>query len=396
MKPNRVLTLIPQLAATLATAGFLTVSAHAQGFDAGSNGSLGDVVITNDVQIPLPPDGKLHFKSLTVVSNAYVSFTRNANNTPVYILSQGDVLLSGRLDVSGGNPFIGGPGLGGNGGFDGGRPGIGEMPPGDGRGPGAGKAGSGGGGAGSESSPGIGVFLTRAVSVNATTNSGYPYGNAALIPLIGGSGGGGAYTGGGGGGGGAILVASNTKIEFGASFGNISATGGQWIGGYWNHGSGGAVKLVAPTIDGPTRIEVQTRGRGIEAGAGRVRMDAINYPANLGQVYPQQSLSFGSMLATGLEGTAPRLAVISLAGRDTTTNSTPVILPNGSAPEQPVVIQAANFGTKVPISIVINPDNGPEVIVESEIDNTGANPATRTISIPIPANTPIKLNVWTR
>jgi hypothetical protein len=87
MKPNRVLTLIPQLAATLATAGFLTVSAHAQGFDAGSNGSLGDVVITNDVQIPLPPDGKLHFKSLTVVSNAYVSFTRNANNTPVYILS---------------------------------------------------------------------------------------------------------------------------------------------------------------------------------------------------------------------------------------------------------------------------------------------------------------------
>lgn len=185
MKPNRVLTLIPQLAATLATAGFLTVSAHAQGFDAGSNGSLGDVVITNDVQIPLPPDGRLHFKSLTVVSNAYVSFTRNANNTPVYILSQGDVLLEGRLDVSGGNPFAGGPGLGGNGGFDGGRPGVGEMLPGDGRGPGAGKAGSGTGGTGSESSPGVGVFLTGSVSVNATTNSGRPYGNAALIPLIG-------------------------------------------------------------------------------------------------------------------------------------------------------------------------------------------------------------------
>lgn len=395
MKSNRVLSLVSKLAA-VAAAVLGAHAALAQGFDAGSNGSLGDVVITNDTQIALPPDGRLHYKSLQILDNAYVSFARNANNTPVYILSQGDVILQGRLDVSGGNPFQGGPGLGGNGGFDGGRPGIGEVPPGDGRGPGAGKAGSGGGGAGSESAPGIGVFLTRSVAVNATTNSGYPYGNAALIPLIGGSGGGGSYAGGGGGGGGAILVASNTKIEFGGTYGNIYATGGQWISGYWNHGSGGAVKLVAPTIAGPTRIEVQTRGRGIEAGAGRVRMDAINYPAALNNVSPQQALSYGAMLATGLEGTAPRLAVLKVAGRDTTTNATPVILPNGSAPEQAVVIEASNFGTKVPISVVINPDNGPQVTVDTEIDNTATNPATKTINVPIPANTPIKLNVWTR
>lgn len=396
MKAQRILSLIPRLLAAATAGALLTGTALAQGFDAGSNGSLGDVVITNDTQIALPPDGKLHYKSLQILENAYVSFARNANNTPVYLLSQGDVLIQGRLDVSGGNPFTGGPGLGGNGGFDGGRPGIGEVPPGDGRGPGAGKAGSGGGGAGNESAPGSGVFLTRAISVNATTNSGYPYGNAALIPLIGGSGGGGAYNGGGGGGGGAILIASNTKIEFGGTTGAIYATGGQWISGYWNHASGGAVKLVAPTIAGPTRIEVNTRGRGIEAGSGRVRMDAINYPANLGHVTPQQALSFGSMLATGLEGTAPRLAVLSVAGRDTTTDFTPVILPNGSASEQPVVIEARNFGTRVPVSVVINPDNGPQVIVETEIDNTTANPATKTINVPLPANTPIKLNVWTR
>ena len=81
-------TYLALLAAALAGG---TLALHAQGFDAGSNGSLGDVVIDANTTLPLPPDGKLHYKSLTVNSGVTLSFTRNSRNTPVFILSQGDV-----------------------------------------------------------------------------------------------------------------------------------------------------------------------------------------------------------------------------------------------------------------------------------------------------------------
>ena len=88
----------------------------AQGFNAGSNGSLGDVVLAASTNIALPPDGILHFASLRVESGATVTFTRNARNTPVYILSQGDVVVNGVIRVNGsiGNSTDGGvPGPGG-------------------------------------------------------------------------------------------------------------------------------------------------------------------------------------------------------------------------------------------------------------------------------------------
>ena len=214
---------------SLAT-GLLGLLALAQAqnvaFDSGSTGALGDVVITNNTSLLLPADGVLHYKSFTLKDGASVGFIKNAHNTPVYLLSQGDVVIEGKIYVSGGGSggqF--GPGLGGPGGFDGGRRGAGTMPPGDGQGPGGGRAGP-------ESGPtqlasaGSGVFLQPWSA--GSTNAGAVYGNAALIPLIGGSGGGGTPGYGGGGGGGAILIASNTKISMpdnGAYF--IDATGGE-------------------------------------------------------------------------------------------------------------------------------------------------------------------------
>lgn len=384
------------------TAGLLALaaSAHAQTveFDSGSTGALGDVVISNTTTIILPADGILHYKSFTVIANATVSFTKNANNTPVYLLSQGDVALFGRLYVSGGGSGAGvGPGLGGPGGFDGGRRGVGTVPPGDGQGPGGGRAGTEGGPT-TAGSAGPGVFLQPWGA--GSTNSGPVYGNAALIPLIGGSGGGGTPGFGGGGGGGAILIASNTKITLGVS-GNqfIDATGGEWgTSGAWNGGSGGAIKLVAPQITGEARLYVQNRnGTG---APGRIRLDAVNYAgAALQYVIPDQALSYGSMLATGLEGTQPRLELVSVAGKDLPTGNVAtgfILLPNGSAGEQPVVVRARNFGTQVPISVVVAPDNGPTLTVPAVIDNTTANPATATVNVPVPANSPVKINVWTR
>jgi hypothetical protein len=394
----------PSLAQRLTTlaAGLLAAPALLQAqvvqFDSGSTGALGDVVITNDTTIVLPADGVLHYKSLQVLNNAAVGFTKNAHNTPVYILSQGDVEIQGRIYVSGGGSAGAyGPGTGGPGGFDGGRRGVAGMPPGDGQGPGGGRAGS-QDGSQTPGSAGAGVFLQP--WSNGSTNSGSVYGNTALIPLIGGSGGGGTPEVGGAGGGGAILIASNTRIHIsGAGNYFIDATGGEYgNGGAYNGGSGGAIKLVAPHATGLMRLYVNNRnGTG---SPGRVRVDAVNYAGfNARAVNPPQSLTWGSMMATGLEGTQPRLELVSVAGKEVPATAIAngfILLPPGSAGDQPVVIRARNFGTEVPVSVVVAPDNGPTLTVPAVINNTTQNPATQTVTVPIPANTAVKINVWTR
>lgn len=60
------------------------------------------------------------------------------------------------------------------------------------------------------------------------------------------------------------------------------------------------------------------------------------------------------------------------------------------------MVRARNFGTQVPVSVVVAPDNGPTVTVPVVIDNTAENPATATVTIAIPANTPVQINAWTR
>jgi len=387
---------------TVLAASLLAVRALLQAqvveFDAGSTGALGDVVITNDTIIVLPADGILHYKSLQILDNAAVSFTKNAHNTPVYILSQGDVEIQGRIYVNGGgSSSVYGPGYGGPGGFDGGHRGVADMPPGDGQGPGGGRAGS-QGGSSSPDSAGSGVFLQP--WSNGSTNSGAVYGNTALIPLIGGSGGGGTPDVGGGGGGGAILIASNTRINIsGASNYFIDATGGEWGSNFaWNGGSGGAIKLVAPAVTGLMRLYVQNRnGTG---SPGRIRVDAVNFAGwRPDYVNPPQSLTWGSMLATGLEGNQARLELVSVAGKEVPATAIAngfILLPPGSAGDQSVVVRARNFGTQVPISVVVAPDNGPTLTVPAVIDNTTQNPATQTVTVPIPANTAVKINVWTR
>ena len=155
--------------------------------------------------------------------------------------------------------------------------------------------------------------------------------------------------------------------------------------------------MVSPIITGVMRIYVQNRnGTG---GAGRIRLDAANFGgANFSTVNPQYSLSYGNMLATGLEGTVPRLELVSIAGRALPTDGVSngfILLPNGSPENQPVVVRARSFGTKVPIRVVVAPDNGETRYFDSEVDNTVAN-AEKTVQVTLPANTPIKVFAWTR
>jgi hypothetical protein len=299
---------------------FMLVPCMALAFDSGSTGVDGDFNPIVSTEIALPPNGILNYRSVNIPTGVTVTFKRNAANTPVVMLVQGNATIAGRIDVSGSDGASTGsaadgsltaegiPGRGGPGGFDGGRgarPGPAVAGPlgstfvaigGAGLGP-----GGGGGGLTFLSSPPAGAIEGGVMAVggggfrfsgatgglriktayDSTTGGrqelvevegGKAYGNDALVPLIGGSGGGGGASGtifhgaGGGGGGGAILVATSGKLVL---TGSILANGGSGgkikkvilsegldANGCGGSGSGGAVRLTATTLDGNGAISV--------------------------------------------------------------------------------------------------------------------------------------------
>lgn len=385
--------------ATLIGAAAL-ISAHAQGFNNGSTGAGGALsVVDSDVTVELPPDGKLHYTSVNIAANRTLRFARNALNTPVTLLSQGDVVIDGIIDVSGqqapGNPPIGG--FGGPGGFDGGKPGFGaSFPPGDGYGPGAGGAGN--TGAGGDSAGGGGYFEPGQGA--ASNFKGLAYGSPLLIPLIGGSGGGGD-TGtpgsGGGGGGGAILISSNTKIRVSGS-GRVDALGGPWRGTSHNGGSGGAIRLLAPRVEGTGQIRVNGGSSG--GGAGRIRVDCFDKTSLQLNLQPSTGVAtMGTSMFVEPDVT-PRLDILKVADTDIavgTGSTVRIQLPFGSDTNRNVILQAKDFGTDVPVRLTFTPDSGQRIVIDTNIVNTaGANPATVTVPVGLPPSTLVTIHAWTR
>src|SRR5438445_588479 len=135
--------------------------AHAQ-FNSGSTGADGALNPSAHLTLTLPASGVFNFTTVNIPGGVILRFTRNATNTPVTILAQGDVIIAGTMDVSGSAGGAGsltgtllGPngGAGGPGGFDGGTGanGVISTTGGAGLGPGGGSGGansgsSGGGG----------------------------------------------------------------------------------------------------------------------------------------------------------------------------------------------------------------------------------------------------------
>src|SRR5262245_11909056 len=241
-------------------------------FDSGSTGTVALVVAPGTtLTTNLPPDGVLHFTTISIGNNATLRFRTNALNTPVYLLAKGDVVINGTIDVSGRgtgtNAFVGGePGPGG---FGGGAPGflVQAGPP-----PSAlGGAGHGPGGGRDISSQRDGFYAAP------STGSGYGYPH--LIPLVGGSGGcgrGNSITNGGGGGGGAILIASSTRIQINTG-GKVLAQGGPRSDGNAGFGSGGAIRLVAPMVLGTGSLDVSgdPSAAALASVRGRIRIDSV-------------------------------------------------------------------------------------------------------------------------
>lgn len=387
-----------QFLAVILLAAASLVPAWAQNFDAGSNGSLGALNVTEaDVIVDLPPDGRLHYTTVTVGAGRTLRFQRNALNTPVQLLAQGDVVIDGVISVDGStapaSPPIGG--AAGPGGFDGGKPGFGaEFGPGDGYGPGGGT-----GGLDNDSTAGAGAGV-HAVGANGPQQHGRPYGTPLLIPLLGGSGGGG-HAGqpgrGGGGGGGALLIAANTRIVLGEN-GSVTARGGGRGSSSRNAGSGGAIRLLAPKVEGTGKVNVFGGDSGAWGNHGRIRVDCLDKTALTLKFEPISFTTVGANMFVA-PSVIPRLDLVKAAGKEIplgTGNTVQVQLSFNSDTNQTVTLRAQDFNADVPIRLTLTPDSGPRIVIDTNIVNTAQNPATLIIPVGLPVNNLTTIHAWTR
>jgi len=401
--------------------------AGATGFNSGSTGADGPFSPTANTTVTLPPSGIFNYTTIDIPAGVTVTFARNPTNTPVVLLATGNVNIAGAIDVSGGVSLTSGfgttgdrslPGLGGPGGYDGGRGGAPEVNrrAGNGLGPGAG-----GGGdavatccsAGPQGGGGGGYGLAGAanlwgVTAGNTGLGGGVYGSNLLTPLVGGSGGGGGagaaaldgfYGTGGGGGGGAILIAVSGTVTL---TGSILANGGN-SGNYLNTGiatqtsatggagSGGAIRIVASNFTGSGTLSVNggTKGTngfsssfaGGNGGRGRTSTEIV---------------TTGTLALAGL----PALAITSVAG--VAAPAAPsgvgdVVLAAGTANPATVVFATTGIPVGNTVSLTLTPQRGAATTVTSAplAGTVGAASASASIDIPSGPSTLIARTSYT-
>lgn len=386
---DRVMKLQRMMWAIVAGCALLPEAAQAQ-FSCGSTGTDGALVVATGqtVTLSVPNNGIFNFTTVTV--SGTLNFTRNtAFNPPVIILASGDVVVNGgaQVNVNGtaGTAIV--PGLGGPGGFDGGAPGIAGAEPGAGHGPGGGGAGIGSllGGHGAYRSVG---------AANLATN-GSTYGSPLLFPLVGGSGGGGDDASGGGGGGGAILLCSPGQVVINGAINARGAFSANSLSSNSGVGSGGAVRLVGASVRG-TGIVDATASQDW-GGAGRIRLDMIDRTGLALQLRPAIAASIGSLMAV-FPSVIPRLDIVSVAGNGIppgTPSPLTYTLPFNAPASQAITVRATGFSGIVPVSIVITPDSGNRIVVNTEI-NADAAPAEATVNVNLPQNVSVRVSAWTR
>lgn len=385
-------------------------------FNSGSTGADGAFSPSANQTLQVPPSGVFHFTTVNVPAGVTITFTRNAQNSPVTILASGNVTIAGTLVVSGQPGAISGNGgAGGPGGFDGGLGGFGlPIYSGNpGQGPGAGTAGKkgsatyghGGGGGG------FNIVGNNGSQESGSYGLGGPkYGTVTLLPLIGGSGGGGGGASttnrgaSGGGGGGAILLASSGTITFSGSAA-INAVGGQGGSatgqptfGMGGGGSGGAIRLIANTISGTATLNVAGGaggtgcywgGCGGAGGLGYVRVEAYDFSAFTASGSPN-NISYAAPNPVSLS-TVPQLRIASVAGLAAPASpagsfqSVPdVLVPASQANPVTVVLEAANIPLGTAVQVTLTPASGARTTVASSglAGTEAASTATASLTLP--------------
>lgn len=375
--------LIPILALGVSTA-------LAAPFESGSDGSDGtlQVLAGETIVLDLPADGIFNYTTVNIEATGLLQFNRNALNTPVYILATGDITIAGTVRLNGLAGTLTAGGHGGPGGFDGGPPSSPGFGAGAGQGPGAGQPGSVSG----SQQAGVGGHGTA----DGLANDGGTYGSQFLLPLIGGSGGGGSSgNNGGGGGGGAILFASSTSIEL-TSGALVEARGASGVNTVVGGGSGGSIRFVAHVVSGAGQVNVN--GSQGSSNAGRVRIDTLDNSGINFNFVPSNTTSVGSFMIS-IPDNLPQLDIVEVAGQaiaEGAPDPISILLPFGSPTMRTVRVQGRDFTGMVPISVVLTPESGDSIVVDSTIDMTSGNPATVDVSVDFPSNTVTHVHAWTR
>ncbi len=241
------------------------------------------------------------YSSVNIPKGTTVTFKNHPSHAPVVWLVSGNVTIDGTIDVSGrvGEGLFHEPGPGG---FRGGAQAqSGLLPWGGGMGPG-------------------GSFAENGYyGPVGTVEPSYVYGNARIVPLIGGSGGRGSDGSGdprnlrGGAGGGAILIASQNALSVnGAIVARPTPGNGNVV---FHRGSGGAIRLIANELSGSGSLDASgLTAENAPGGDGRTRVEAVNYPGGLNIVPPTIRVLPDSPPVIFPEN-LPTARVVSVAGR---------------------------------------------------------------------------------
>jgi len=331
--------------------------------------SLGAVTIANGAQQTLTPDadGMIYVASLTMgPTNSRLFFNRNVKNTPIYLISEGPIVIGAGATIfaNGEAPTGVAGGRGGPGGFDGAtRPSAGQNDWGVGFGPAGGAPGGGG---------------------------GFDYGGVNfMIPLIGGSGGSAHSTHGtgGGGGGGAILLASETSIEI---YGTINVEAGCGA----TCGAAGSVRLLSPIVKGTPKF----------LNATRRRVDTID----ASQLTDTNSATIGAVMIA-MPPAMPRIDVIEVdevpVGQLDDGIAQFIQFPLDSATRRTITVRIVNLTGVVPIGIRLVPEYGAATryLLKDAINNDleiyaddQGGEAERVFTVDVPPNRRTTIEVWTR
>src|SRR5215212_8896487 len=70
-------------------------------FSSGSTGADGAFNPVANTTLQIPPSGVFNFTTVNIPQNVEIRFTKNAKNTPVTILTTGNVVIGGRIFIDG-------------------------------------------------------------------------------------------------------------------------------------------------------------------------------------------------------------------------------------------------------------------------------------------------------
>ncbi len=395
-------------------------------FSSGSTGADGAFAPTANLTVQLPESGVLNYTTVNIPAGVTVKFAKNSRNTPVTILTTGDVIINGTIDFSGTNgatvtdnvsaddtlPGLGGPG-GSNGGFGGSKTSPG-APGGAGLGPGGGPPGTGlqSGTSLGMSGNGGGYATAGGVVGGNPGTGGAAYGAPGLLPLIGGSGGGGGaststYSGSGGGGGaGAILIASSGTVQLNGSIKANGGTGGTAYVASCSHagaggsGSGGAIRITANAVTGSGTLSASggagvtvtyftsagacassTSGKG---GDGRIRVEAPTISLT-GTTTPALVSSFATAPVTVPDLPTLRITVVGgTAAPAQPSGLSDITLPFNTANPVTVELAATGVPAGTVVKVTITPTTGSPTTVNSSPLSGTTSSSTATASITLP------------